>query len=141
MARTPATSPSGRPRRSPLENRSKLAVRNQEAGYHYRFVNANLEREPERIQDFLDRGYEIVPKSQADLGDKQVDSISALGSASEVSVGMGTKAIVMRIRKDWFEEDQRIKQSEVDAKEATIKQRAGEGFSGKVEFETKRTPD
>lgn len=140
MARQSATSPSGRPRRSPLDQRTKLAVRNQEAGYHYRFVNANLEREPERVQEFLDRGYEIVPRDKVDLGDKQVDSISALGSASEVSVGLGTKAIVMRIRKDWYEEDQRIKQADLDAQEAAIKHNSKADY-GNVEFSTRRTPD
>lgn len=137
MARTATPSPSGRTRRSPLDNRSKLTVRNQEAGYRYRFVNANLERDPERVQEFLDRGYEIVPKNKVDLGDKQVDSISVLGSASEVSVGLGTKAIVMRIREDWYQEDQAIKQAELDSLEAEIKNKSKADY-GDVELSSTR---
>lgn len=137
MARTATPSPSGRTRRSPLENRSKLSVRNQEPGYVYRFVNANLEREPERVQEFLDRGYEIVPKNKVDLGDKQVDSISALGSASEVSVGLGTKAIVMRIKKEWYEEDQAIKQADLDRTEQSIKRESKADY-GDVELSSTR---
>ena len=117
-----ASAPVERPRRTPLSGRSRVAVRNKEAGYHYRVVNANLDTDPERIQTFLEQGYEIVPAVKAgQVGDKRVDDPSSLGSSSQISVGQGTKAIVMRIREDWYKEDQATKQAEIDALEATMK--------------------
>jgi hypothetical protein len=111
-----------RPKRVPVTGRSRLNVRNKEPGYSYRIVNVNLESDPNRVQDLIDRGYEIVPASKAGpVGDSKVDNPSALGSAGQISVGQGTKAVVMRIRKDWYDEDQAAKQAEVDATEQRAK--------------------
>lgn len=115
-----------RVRRSPLAGRSKLTVHNREDGYQYRIVNANLERDPERVQDFLDRGYELVPSSKVEL-EKTVDSIKPTGSTTELSVGLGTKAVVMRQRQDWYDEDQRIKMAQLDEQEAGIHRNADYG--------------
>jgi hypothetical protein len=126
-----------RPRRSPLAGRSKLHVRDQDPNYVYRIVNVNDERDPDRVQDFIDRGYEVVPSTKAgDVGDKQVDKPSALGSAGQISVGQGTKAIVMRIPRDWYLEDQAVKQRENDRVETEAQNRAD---YSKVEIATKRT--
>lgn len=106
---------SARPKRVPLHNRNVLAVQNRDERYMYRYVNVNLERDPDRIQRFLDAGYEVVPKDKAgQLGNKRVDTPSAPGSAAEISVGQGTKAVLMRIHKDYYNEDQAVKMSELD---------------------------
>jgi hypothetical protein len=117
MARQNSQAASARPRRQPLGRRSKLVVRNQEDGYAYRWVNANLERDPNRVQDFQDQGWEVVPADKVSVGDKRVDSPSAPGSEATVSVGLGTKAVLMRIPKEFYEEDQRAKQAEINAME------------------------
>lgn len=121
MSRQSTQEASARPKRQPLVHRQKLNVRNKEDGYHYRIVNANLDSDPDRVQDFIDAGWELVPKSHTEVGDKRVDNPSALGSVSQVSVGQGTKAVVMRIRKDWYEQDQSEKQKLVDGQEQTMK--------------------
>lgn len=116
-----------RPKRASTANRSRLTVRDQDPNYRYRIVNANLESDPDRVQDLLDRGYEIVPPKQAgQLGDKKVDNPSPLGSAGQISVGRGTKAIVMRIPKEWYDEDQAAKQAEVDATEQRSKKQGAD---------------
>jgi hypothetical protein len=49
----------------------------------------------------------------------------------------GTKAFVMRIPKEWYEEDQKAKQSQVDELEQSIKKDAlskNELQSGKMEI-------
>lgn len=111
-----------RPRRTPLAARKKLSVENQDPNFHYRIVNV-VEG---RIEDFQDRGYEIV--SNPKVGDKRVDSASPIGSQSQISVGNGTKAITMRIRKDWYEEDQGFKQGQLDALEADMNNAAKKGL-------------
>jgi len=110
-----------RVRRTPIGQRNKLAVKDQDPNYHYRIVNVTNDR----VEQFIEQGYEIVPTTK--VGDKRVDSPSSLGSATEVPVGNGVKAIVMRQRKDWYEEDQRTKQKSIDDLEATMNQAAKRG--------------
>lgn len=111
----------GRVRRTPIGARKKLSVENQDPNYHYRVVNVV----DGRTEDFIDRGYEIVP---AKVGDKRVDSPSPVGSQSQISVGGGTKAVVMRIRKDWYDEDQKFKQTQVDSLETDMNNAAKRGI-------------
>jgi hypothetical protein len=109
---------SERPRRSSLARRSRLSLQEMDPNYHYRLVNCNLEEDPDRVAHLQEIGYEVVPgKAAGKTGDNQVDKPSALGSAAEVSVGRGTKAIWMRIPKEYFQEDQAAKQAEIDALE------------------------
>lgn len=113
---------SARPKRVPLHNRQVLSVEHQDPNYVYRIVNTNLEKDPERVQRFIEAGYEIVPKKDAgQIGDNRVDNPSAPGSASLISVGQGTKAVLMRIRKEFYVEDQADKQSKIDELEGTMK--------------------
>lgn len=112
---------SARPRRSPIEAKNRLSVKNKEDGYVYRIVNSNLNADPDRVERFIEQGYEIVPQDKAGrIGDKRVDNATSPGS-SEFSVGGGTKALLMRIKKEWYEEDQAAKQQLVDDQEQTMK--------------------
>lgn len=123
MSRTANSPAQARPTRTPLNSRQRLSVRNREAGYVYRIVNANLEDDPDRVARFMEAGYELVPKDKGgSVGDAKVDNPTSLGSASEISVGQGTKAVLMRIREDWYKEDQAAKQREIDEIERTMKQ-------------------
>lgn len=121
---TPQPVASARPRRTPLSTRNRLDVKNKEDGYVYRIVNDVEDNVNRRIE----QGYELVPKEAAGMvGDKRVDNISAPGSSSYLSVGQGTKATVMRIRKEWYDEDQAAKQTSVDDTEQTMKSVKGSG--------------
>ncbi len=109
---------SARPRRSPLATRNRLSIKNRDPNYVYRIVNDV----DSRIEDLQEQGYEIVPQDQVGpVGDKRVDNTSAPGSSSYFSVGQGVKAVVMRQRKEWYDEDQAIKQQRVDESEQTMK--------------------
>jgi hypothetical protein len=128
---------SERPRRTSVGQRNRLNLRNREPGYQYRLVNANLESDPDRVQSLIDQGYEIVPGQKAGpAGDVKVDTPSAIGSAGLISVGQGTKGVWMRIREDWFKEDQAAKQAEIDATEQRT-QKQGADY-GKVEVSVTR---
>ena len=122
MAREPkAVALSGRVRRTPLNMRNKLTVKDRDPNYHYRIVNVK----EDRVEQFQEQGYEIVGATP--VGDKQIDAPSSLGSASEISVGGGLKAVVMRIPKEFYEEDQAMKQAQIDELEATMGSNAKKG--------------
>lgn len=117
MARTPSVA-SARPQRAPLGKRDRLAIKNKEDGFTYRIVNDV----DDRVEQLMERGYEVCSKEQVGaIGNKRVDNTSSVGSAAHFSVGQGTKAVVMRIPKEWYDEDQRAKAAEIDAVEATMK--------------------
>jgi hypothetical protein len=112
-----------RPRRTTLGERSRISIRDRDPNYHYRLVNCNLQADPDRVERFQDMGYEIVPrKENGRLGDAKVDNPSAIGSAGQLSVGLGDKAVWMRIPKDWYAEDQAAKQREIDESEKRTSQ-------------------
>jgi len=119
MART-ANSPeaSARPRRTPLASLNRLDVKDRDPNYHYRIVN-DVDDRISRLQEI---GYEIATKeSVGAVGDRRVDGASSLGSVAHFSVGQGTKAVVMRIPKEYAIEDNQTKMTELKAMESTMK--------------------
>ena len=112
--------PSGRVRRTPVGVRNRLSVPNQDPNFHYRIVNVlDSDGNPtNKLEDRLSQGYEIVEGVK--VGDKRVDIPSPLGSASEISVGHGARAVVMRIPKEYYDEDQKYKQDRIDELESTM---------------------
>jgi hypothetical protein len=124
MARTAATQESpakSRPRRAHLSNRNRLEIKNKEDGFVYRIVNDV----DDRVSLLQEAGYELVPDAKVGAaGDRRVDNPTALGSSSSISVGKNVKAVVMRIPKEWYDEDQAAKQAEITALEQTMRQEA-----------------
>jgi hypothetical protein len=119
MTRQSPSSASARPRRQPLSTRQRIAVRNQDPEYVYRVVND----QDSRVEELVDRGYEIVPQDKVIRGgDKRVDDASALGSTSSISLGRGDRGVVMRIRRDWNAEDQAAKAVLANELEKTMKE-------------------
>ena len=112
-----AKSPSGRVRRTPVGARNVLTVGGKDPNYEYRIVND----EGDRIEQFKAAGYDVVSGSDVTVGDRRINKASAEGSAATVSVGGGVKAVVMRIRKDWYLEDQQAKAEQIAATEAATK--------------------
>lgn len=132
MTRETATRVS-RPKRTPINGRNVLTVTGKDPNYVYRIVNDV----GDRIALFK-AGYELVDSDSVKVGDRRVNVASAEGSKAQVSVDReGTKAFVMRIPKEWYEEDQKAKQSQVDELEQSIKKDAlskNELQSGKMEI-------
>lgn len=120
-----------RVRRTPIGGRNILNVIGKDPSYEYRIVNDV----GDRIAVMQERGYEIDSDNKIKVGDRRVANPTASGSPNQVSVGGGTKAFVMRIKKDWYEEDQKEKMKQVDATEQTIRSEASQtGMYGKVEL-------
>lgn len=95
-------------KRTPIGTRNVLTAPERD-GYKRRFVNDK----DNSIQRYLDAGYTIVENTS--IGEDSANEASQLGSAARKPVGGGMNAVLMEIRKDWYQEDQ-------DAKEARLKQ-------------------
>lgn len=122
--------PSGRVQRTPIGTRNVLTVKNKDPNYEYRIVNDT----DDRIQQFKDAGYELVPDEATSVGDTRVNKSSSTGSVKEISVGQGQKAYLMRIKKEWYQEDQARKQQNVTALERATKEKALDGTYGELKF-------
>lgn len=126
-----------RPKRIPVhEQRNTLTVTNKDPNFEYRVVN-NV---GERIAKFKLGGWEAAPKKDHDVGDPLVDTGQATTtSIVEKSVGGGVKAILMRIPKEWYDEDQAKKLEEVDRSEAAMKREAvNKSDYGKLEIQRRK---
>ena len=110
--------------------RNVLTVSGKDPDFEYRIVNDT----GDRVSMFEERGYEVVTDSKVKLGDRRVANPTQEGSVVQASVGGGTRGVLMRIRKDWYKEDQAAKQQQVAQTEATVKQVAKGGMYGKLEI-------
>ena len=122
--------PASRVTRVPVSSRNILTVKGKDPNYEYRVVNDT----DDRIAQFLEGGYELVEDESTDVGDKRLSQGTSVGSKKIFSVGQGTKGYLMRIRKEWYEEDQAKKQGFVNQQEASIKEKALDGNYGKLEI-------
>jgi hypothetical protein len=87
-----------------------------EPGYHYHVINDKDGRIPSKQA----QGYEFV-YSEKPIGDFQVGEATALGSLVCKPVGNGRVGYLMRIKQEFYDEDQAAKAKIVDATEAALK--------------------
>lgn len=126
MSRIPrenAREESGRSTRVPLGvSRPKLAVPQKE-GYVRRWVN-----DVEGRLEMAERGgYQFVEDQSLQIGAPDIDNVNRdLGARMSrvVDKSTGMKAYLMEIKKEFHEEDQKIKMREVDDTENAIKRGA-----------------
>ena len=120
---------SARVARKPLNQRGPQAIAgDKDPGFEYRFVNDT----GSRIQNFKAAGYEFVTGDDLIVGDNRVSDATDLGSAKRVISNDGTTSYLMRIKKDWYEEDQASKAAAIKEQEAAMKQEASTGMYGKL---------
>ena len=111
-----------RVQRTPLANRSVLGIKGKEPGYVYRIVNDT----GDRIASFQEQGYEIVTDSSITIGDRRVGRASADGSPVQVAVGNGIDGYLMRIKEEYYKEDQAYKEQKLAELEQSMKKEANE---------------
>lgn len=121
-----------RPTRTPVSGpRNILTVLGKDPNYVYRWVNdtdAGM-----RLERFKEAGWEIVNKnSDVKVGDKVVDKGTVVGSAFTRYVGQGSQAVLMRIPKEWYDEDQAAKQASIDEIEAAMRSDLPGGDYGSI---------
>lgn len=134
LKETISKSPRGRPTRTPVAKRSVLTVIGKDPAFEYRIVND----EGDRIAAFQDAGWEVEKASAVRVGDKRVNNATPEGSLAQVSVSKksGEKAFVMKIKKEWFKEDQDAKALAIRQLEDTMKQStSGDGNYGSIKIE------
>lgn len=121
-----------RTRRTPINGqRNILSVDGKDPSYEYRIVNDT----GDRVAQFEQQGYEIVSDRTVKVGDRRVANPTAEGTPVQVSVGGGQKAFLMRIKKEWYDEDQKTKQNQVNESEAAMKREsAANADYGKIEI-------
>ena len=111
--------------------RNKLTVRGQDPDYVYRHV---LDIDG-RVEDLSERGYEIVENKGIEVGDKRVAAASNVGSVVTTNSGDGRKLILMRIKKEYYEEDKKTKEAVVNATEEQLRGHAsGNGLTGNIKL-------
>lgn len=121
-------------RRVPMLGRNVLTIREEDKdpNYFYRVVNDV----GDRVEILKERGYEVETKNMR-VGDRRVATPTAEGSPIQVHVGGGMKGIVMKIPKEFKEEDDAMKQEYVDSIEASLKNKSP-GEYGSVEIKKSR---
>lgn len=124
---------SARPRRTPIGARNVLKVTGKDPDFEYRIVND----EGDRVEQFRAAGYETVSAATHQIGDRRINAPTTEGSIATASVGGGTKAVLMRIPKEWYEEDQKAKQDAINELEAATREDALKGTYGKFDIERK----
>lgn len=118
-----------RTERKPLTQRGPQAIAgDKNPEFEYRFVNDT----GSRIQNFKAAGYEFVTGDDLIVGDNRVSDAADLGSAKRVISNDGTTSYLMRIKKEWYEEDQASKAAAIKEQEAAMKQEASTGMYGKL---------
>jgi len=110
--------------------RNVLTVSGKDPDYVYRVVNDD----GDRVAQMQERGYEVVTDNNVSVGERRVANPTQEGSPVMASVGGGKKAYVMRIRKDWHQEDQDAKAAHVAKTEGAMQAAAQEGMYGKLEL-------
>ena len=120
---------SARVARKPLTQRGPQAIAgDKNPEFEYRFVNDT----GSRIQNFKAAGYEFVTGDDLIVGDNRVSDATDLGSAKRVISNDGTTSYLMRIKREWYEEDQASKAAAIKEQEAAMKQEASTGMYGKL---------
>ena len=121
---------SGRVKRTPLGRGGRLEVGELDDKFYYRFINDT----DDRIARAVAAGYEHVPADEVQFATKRVGDSGEVGSNSVVSVGAGTKAFLMKLPKEFREEDIKAKHDEIRQREAALKNPDLEGAYGKLDI-------
>ena len=113
-------------------NRDVLTVYGKEPGFVYRWV---LDI-GSRLDKFSRAGYETVTHA-VQVGDARAAVPSQIGSGTYAMSGNGTnKLVLMRIKEEYYREDQDAKEAEIAAVEASMGKEV-EGSYGKIEIGSK----
>lgn len=118
---TARSTPQKRVVRKPLSARGPLNITGEkDPNFHYRFVNDI----GSRVYNYQQAGYEIVTDGDLTVGDSRVSDASDLGSPRRVVGDQGTTSVLMRIPKEYFDEDQAKKNAALDEQDQAMKQQA-----------------
>ncbi len=116
-------------KRTPIGTTQRL-VAPKRAGYKRRYVN-DVEN---RIEMFKAAGYEVVG-GHVETNSGQAGLDSQMGNAVHKSVGNGTKAVLMEIKEEWYNEDQAAKQERIAESETALQSaKDKQGHYGEIQI-------
>ena len=125
-------------KRVPLGTRNILTIDEAEKdpAYQYRLVSDK----GDRIRRFRDAGWEVVSRREGmKVGDDQVGVGSSVGSLVTKSVGGNTTGYLMRIKKEFYQEDQEAKAARIRQGESDLKlEKEKKGRYGDIKIGDKR---
>lgn len=127
--KTSQTRATNRPERIPVSgNRDILTVKNQDPAFVYRWVN-DID---DRIERFKLGGWEHVENME--VGQRTADRTTEVKGIVSKHVGAGRTSYLMRIKREWYEEDQTAKENTLKDREEAMLQhdKNAEGRYGKV---------
>ena len=105
-----------RPKRTPLGSRNRLSFGKQDPNFVYRVIND----QDDRLIHAQEAGYEYVTGDEP-LGDKRAAEGGKVDSRVSKPVGNNTRGYLMRIPRDYYNEDQDAKMKKVDETEQLLK--------------------
>ena len=110
--------------RRPVGTTNRLEVINQDPGRVYRIINDD----PARVAQFDAAGYRIEDAAAHMPGAKK----GTKGSSADnvFHAGGGQKQLLVSIEKEFYDEDQLLKQEKVNAIEAQMKNKTADGLQG-----------
>jgi hypothetical protein len=115
-------------RKSLFQRGPQSILGEKDPNYVYRFVNDT----GSRVANFQSAGYEFVEDKDLVVGDSRVFDPSDLGSAKRVTSNDGTTSYLMRIKKEYYEEDQAAKAALIHETEQAMKRDASQGMYGSI---------
>jgi hypothetical protein len=115
-------------RKSLFQRGPQSILGEKDPNYVYRFVNDT----GSRVANFQSAGYEFVEDKDLVVGDSRVFDPSDLGSAKRVTSNDGTTSYLMRIKKEYYEEDQAAKAAIINEIEQAMKRDASQGMYGSI---------
>lgn len=121
-----------RPKRVPVSgNRDILTVVGQDPNFVYRWVKDKSES-GQRIFRFVQAAYEFVDSTTGDydIGDSFVYESQDVGSLIRKPAGDGEYLYLMRIAREFYDEDQALKQINIKEKEDMITRERDPNSSG-----------
>jgi len=120
--------PEGRVQRKPIGRGGKLDVANKQPGYVYRIINASAD--PGRVDRFKEAGYEIAVDGES------MNGKAFNGAQENINLQGGDKGVLMKIKKEYYDEDQEAKMKESRDKDRQMDRKAiEEGLVGTIKRE------
>lgn len=117
--------PAKRVERRALFQRGPQAISGErDPDFQYRFVNDI----GSRIDNFKEAGYELVTDADLKVGDSRVSDPSGLGNTKRSVSNDGTVSYLMRIKKEYYKEDQAAKLALVNETEGAMKRNASQDY-------------
>lgn len=113
---TKASSRIGTRKRVPINGyRDILSITGQEPGWHYCWV------ELDNVPRYENADYEFVTHDVI-VGERKINAASQIGGKISIPGGNGMTLYAMRVLDEYYNEDMESLQSEIDEREASMKQ-------------------